>query len=76
MVGGIGFLLSPKAIDNQLTVESVSPRIMVLELGVNPKTTIVCVYSPTNSSSVNEIDGYNRVSTPSQFFSYSWSSEC
>ena len=45
-VGGIGFLLSPKAIDNLLTVESISPRIMVLELGGNPKTTIVCVYVP------------------------------
>ena len=51
-------MLSPKATDNLLTVESVSPRIMVLELGGNPKTTIVCVYSPTNSSSANEIDDF------------------
>ena len=34
---------TPKAIDNLLTVESVFPRIMVLELGGNPKTSIVCV---------------------------------
>ena len=57
-VGGIGFLLSSKAIANLLSVETISPRIMVLELEGNPKTTIVCAYSPHNSSPVNEIDEF------------------
>ena len=70
--GGIGFLLSPKAIDNVLTVKSISPKIMVLELGGNPKTTIACVYSPTNSSSANEIDDFYTSFRSSLFFSYSW----
>ena len=36
-VGGIGFLISSKAIDNVLNIESISPRIMVLEFEGNPK---------------------------------------
>ena len=31
---------------------------MVLELGGNPKTTIVCVYSPHNSSSDEDIEEF------------------
>ena len=59
-IGGIGFLLSPKAIDNILIVDPVSPRIMVLELKGNPKTTVVCAYSPINTSPLNEIDDFYR----------------
>ena len=36
-VGGVGFLLSSKACDNLVSVESISPRVMVLELDGNPK---------------------------------------
>ena len=57
-VGGVGFLLSSKAIDNLLKVDPVSPRIMVLELKGNPKTTIVCAYSPCNTSSLDDIDDF------------------
>ena len=57
-VGGIGFLLSSKACDNLISVESISPRLMVLELDGNPKTTIICAYSPTNDSSEEEIDQF------------------
>ncbi|XP_029654053.1 uncharacterized protein LOC115227321, partial [Octopus sinensis] len=39
-VGGIGFLLSSKASDTLLSIESISPRIMVLEIDGNPKTTL------------------------------------
>ena len=35
-VGGVGFLLSARASDNLLGIESISPRIMVLELEGNP----------------------------------------
>ena len=54
-VGGVGFLLSSRACDNLLDVESISPRIMVLTLKGNPKTTVICVYSPHNSSSEEDI---------------------
>ena len=57
-VGGIGFLLSSKACDNLISVESISPRLMVLELDGNPKTTIICAYSPTNNSSEEDIDQF------------------
>ena len=37
-VGGVGFLLSPRASDNLLNIESITPKIMILELEGNPKT--------------------------------------
>ena len=57
-VGGVGFLLSPRASSNLVNIESISKRIMLLELEGNPKTTVICVYSPTNSSSQEEIDSF------------------
>ena len=54
-VGGVGFLLSPRASDNLLDVEPISSRIMVLTLKGNPKTTVICVYSPHNSSSEEDL---------------------
>ena len=57
-IGGNGCLLSSKASDNLLSVEPISPRIMVLELDGNPKTTIVCVYSPINTSPIEEIEEF------------------
>ena len=57
-VGGIGFLLSQKASDNLLNIESVTPRILVLELEGNPKTTVICVHSPHNSSTEEDIEDF------------------
>ena len=57
-VGGIGFLLSQKASDNLINIESVTPRILVLELEGNPKTTAVCAHSPHNSSIEEEIEDF------------------
>ena len=57
-VGGIGFLLSQKASDNLLKIESVTPRILVLELEGNPKTTVICVHSPHNSSTEEDIEDF------------------
>ena len=56
--GGVGFLLSPKASDNLLSIEPISPRIVLHELDGNPKTTLLCVYSSTNSSSLEEIEDF------------------
>ena len=57
-VGGVGFLLSSKASNNLLGVESISTRIMVLELEGNPKTTVMCVYSPHNASPEDEVEDF------------------
>ena len=57
-VGGVGILLSQKASDNLLNVESISSRIMVLVLEGNPRTTVICVYSPHNSSLESEIEEF------------------
>ena len=39
-IGGIGFLLSPKAV-NMLHIEKISDRIMLAEFESNPKMTII-----------------------------------
>ena len=57
-VGGVGFLLSPKASNNLISVESISPRIMIIELEGNPKITLICAYSPHNSSPENEVEDF------------------
>lgn len=57
-IGGIGFLLSPKASENKLSIETISSRIMVIELAGNPKSTIICCYSPHNSSEEHEVDNF------------------
>ena len=57
-VGGVGFLLSPKASNNLLSIESICPRIMVLTLEGNPQTTVICVYSPHNASSDDDINDF------------------
>ena len=57
-VGGVGFLLSPKASENILNVESISPRIMVLELQGNPKSTIICAYSPHNDAPLEDMRSF------------------
>ena len=57
-VGGIGFLLSPNALNNLLTVESISPRILLIEIEGNPKSTVICAYSPQNSRPVQEVEDF------------------
>ena len=57
-VGRVGFLLSSKASENILNVESISPRIMVLELQGNPKSTIICVYSPHNDAPLEDMKSF------------------
>ena len=57
-VGGIGLLLSPKAINNLVNVESISSRIMIAEFSSNPILTVVCVYSPHNSAPEEEVEEF------------------
>lgn len=49
-IGGVGLLLSPRAYANLMSVEKISPRILVAEFNSNPKTTVIACYSPTNVS--------------------------
>ena len=46
--GGIGLLLLDRASENLLSVVKISPRIVVVQLEGNPKTTIIACCSPTN----------------------------
>jgi len=57
-IGGVGLLLSPnaqKCLDN---IESISPRILIASFNGNPKTSVICCYSPTNVSEEVDIDEF------------------
>jgi exonuclease III len=49
-VGGVGFLISPKAQKSLLSVEKVTSRIILLHLNGIPRLTVISVYAPTNCS--------------------------
>ena len=57
-VGGVGFLISSRVSENLVSVESISPRIFLLELHGNPKSTIICAYSPHNSSPIEDVETF------------------
>jgi hypothetical protein len=57
-VGGIGFLLSPKAASNLTKIETISPRLMIAEFSSNPVLSVVCVYSPHNSAPEEEVEEF------------------
>ena len=63
-IGGIGMLLSPMAQKALNNIETISPRILVASFNGNPKTTVICCYSPTNVSEVNEEEEfYDKLSS-------------
>ena len=49
-VGGVGFLISPRAHKSLLSVEKINSRIILLHLDGNPKLTVISAYAPTNCS--------------------------
>ena len=57
-IGGVGFLLSPKASSNLLHVEKISDNIIIAEFSSNPKTTLICCYSPHNTRPESEVDDF------------------
>jgi exonuclease III len=57
-IGGVGFLLSPKAQHSLNNIESISPRIIVASFRGNPKSTIICCYSPTNVAPEEEVERF------------------
>ena len=56
--GGVGFLLSRRAMNSFTNVEKINERIAILTLEGNPRTTIINCYSPTNVSSETEIENF------------------
>ena len=49
-VGGVGFLISPKAQKSLLSVEKINSRIILLHLNGNPTLSVISAYAPTNTS--------------------------
>ena len=56
--GGVGFLLSRRAMDSLINVQKINERIAILMLERNPRTTILNCYSSTNVSSETEIESF------------------
>ena len=54
-VGGVGLLLSSKARNNLMNIETITPRIMIAEFDSNP--VLIC-YSPHNSSAEDDVDNF------------------
>ena len=42
-------------------MEKISPRVLILELEGNPKSTIIPCYSPTNSSDGHDVDDFYSI---------------
>ena len=57
-IGGVRLLLSPKALNNFVSVEKISDCIMVTQFNSNPRTTVIACYSPTNTSGKSAVDNF------------------
>ena len=57
-VGGIGMLLSNRAYKALASVEMITNRIMIATFYGNPKTTLICCYSPTNVSDESDVEDF------------------
>lgn len=62
--GGVGFLISPRALKSCLSIVNHSERIMEISLLGNPTTTVLCCYSPHNEQPEEAvISFYQELST-------------
>ena len=55
VTGGTGILFSPQAYNALTSAEMRTSRIMIATFNVNPQTTIISCYSPTNISDETEV---------------------
>ena len=55
-MGGVGLLLSPTAKKSLISIEKITPRIIIATFEGNPKTSIISCYSPTNHSDETDIE--------------------
>ena len=61
-IGGVGLLLSPRAMENLSNIEKISSRVVIADFEGNPKTTVISCYSPHNNSTDDDInDFYNTL---------------
>ena len=59
-IGGVGFLLSPKAMENLSNIDKIWSRIIIANFEGKPKSAVIACYSPINTSSDDDInDFYN-----------------
>ena len=54
-IGGVGILLSPKALKSLKNIEKINPRIVLATFNGNPATTLISCYSPTNTSEEQDV---------------------
>ena len=54
-IGGVGLLLSPRAMENLSKVEKISSQVVIADFEGNPKTTVISCHSPHNNSSDDDI---------------------
>ena len=52
------FFLSQRAYTALSSVEKILPRIMIATFNGNAKTTILCCYSPTNTSEIADDESF------------------
>ena len=57
-VGGVGIVLNKNSLDSLLSAEHITSRILVLSFAGNPKTTVICCYSPHNQSPEEEVSNF------------------
>ncbi len=58
--GGIGIIISQKAMKSLSGVTIHGNRNLIVNFTSNPKTSVIVTYSPTNTSSEDEIDKYYK----------------
>ena len=57
-IGGVGMLLSPQAMKALISIEKITPRVIVATFQGNPRTTVISCYSPTNVSAEEEVETF------------------
>ena len=57
-IGGVGLLLSPRAMENLSKVEKISSQVVIADFEGNPKTTVISCHSPHNNSSDEDINHF------------------
>ena len=57
-IGGVGLFIRSSAYQSLLNIEKISSRIIISTFDGNPKTSVICCYSPTNVSEESEVEKF------------------
>ena len=57
-IRGVGILLSPKSYQALNKIESINARTLIASFNGNPSTTVICCYSPTNTSDEDDVKDF------------------